>query len=264
MENRNFHTALVGGFRKKDVVNFLAEDKRQHEAELKDLQEQLEEATHQIANLMTERDAAQEIALELRQQQESLQEQLEEAKAEVVEQRQWTEQIRMQGEAEQAESQSRISELERDLETAVARNGQLETQLQQLRQTKSADSDLSEEAAAAVAKELAELRQQLQAEKQRAEALAAKVNRPQQPAEGMDQLWNLCGKMERTLQQMDRLLDGPYRMTCYPEPVENWQEDRREESACSYVPAEPMAEPFVSAAENATVKSLLQRIRGKR
>ena len=80
----------------------------------------------------------------------------------------------------------------------------------------------------------------------------------------MDQLWNLCGKMERTLQQMDRLLDGPYRMTCYPEPVENWQEDRREEPACSCVPAEPVAEPFVSAAENATVKSLLQRIRGKR
>ena len=31
MENRNFHTALLGGFRKKDVVNFLAEDKRRQE-----------------------------------------------------------------------------------------------------------------------------------------------------------------------------------------------------------------------------------------
>ena len=264
MENRNFHTALVGGFRKKDVVNFLAEDKRQQETALKDLQNQLKEATQQIADLMAERDAAQELALELRQQQEMLEEQLESAKAEVIEQRQWTEQIRMQGEAEQAESQSRISELERELETAVARNGQLETQLQQLRQTSCAGGELSEEAAAAFAKEVNELRRQLKAENQRAEALAAKVNQPRQSAEGMDQLWGLCGKMERTLQQMERLMDGPYRMTCYPEPVEMRQEERREEPACPYVPAEPLAEPFAPAEENATVKSLLQRIRGKR
>ena len=37
MENRNFHTAFLGGFRKKDVVNFLAEDKRRQEESLQEL-----------------------------------------------------------------------------------------------------------------------------------------------------------------------------------------------------------------------------------
>ena len=65
MGNRNFHTALLGGFRKKDVVNFLAEDKRQQEAALKDLQTQLDEAVQQIGDLMTERDSALETVQEL-------------------------------------------------------------------------------------------------------------------------------------------------------------------------------------------------------
>ena len=38
MENRNFHTSMLGGFRKKDVIAFLAEEKLQHERELQDLQ----------------------------------------------------------------------------------------------------------------------------------------------------------------------------------------------------------------------------------
>ena len=49
MENRSFRTALLGGFRKKDVVNFLAEDKRRQEEALQDLNTQLEEAAQAFA-----------------------------------------------------------------------------------------------------------------------------------------------------------------------------------------------------------------------
>lgn len=273
MGNRNFHTALVGGFRKKDVVNFLAEDKRQQEAVLKDLQTQLDEAVKQIGDLMAERDSAQETVQELRQQQEELQEKLDEAREELVEQRQFTEQIRLQGEAElvemmqqRDEAMSRATQLECDLESADTRNAHLEAKVQEIKLANRFGLDMpgEPEGTGALAKELNDLRQQLQSERQRAEVLAAKVNQTRQPAEGMDQLWNLCGKMERTLQQMERLLDGPYRMTCYPEPMEIRQEERQKEPVCTYVPAEPAEERFVPAEDSTTVKSLLQRIRGKR
>ena len=39
MEGRNFHTALVGGFRKKDVVNYLAEEKRLQQEQVQDLRQ---------------------------------------------------------------------------------------------------------------------------------------------------------------------------------------------------------------------------------
>ena len=109
------------------------------------------------------------------------------------------------------------------------------------------------------------LREQLEAERKRAEALAAKVSQTRQPAEGMDQLWNLCGKMERTLQQMERLMDGPYRMTCYPEPMEKRQGEMREVQTepCAVVENTAKEVP-APAQEIPSVKSLLQRIRGKR
>jgi len=109
--------------------------------------------------------------------------------------------------------------------------------------------------------ELNSLRQQLQAEQQKTRELAALLQQQPQSrsctGESMDQLWSLCGKMERTLGQMERMLDGPYRMTCYPEPpVDRVQAE----------PVMPAEEP-VSVAESApvtqapSVKSLLQRIR---
>ena len=109
--------------------------------------------------------------------------------------------------------------------------------------------------------ELDSLRQQLQAEQQKTRELAALLQQQPQSrfcaGESLDQLWSLCGKMERTLGQMERMLDGPYRMTCYPEPpVDRVQAE----------PVMPAEEP-VPVAESApvtqapSVKSLLQRIR---
>ena len=52
MDQRNFHTTFLGGFRKKDVVNFLAEDKRRQAESLQELNAQLDEASEQIKQLM--------------------------------------------------------------------------------------------------------------------------------------------------------------------------------------------------------------------
>ena len=91
--------------------------------------------------------------------------------------------------------------------------------------------------------------------------LAGELPQTMGGAQSADQLWNLCGKMERTLRQMERMLDGPYRMTYYPEPVEQVQEA-----------AEPVMqeETFAPVAEQPapvqapSVKNLLQRVRIKR
>ena len=65
----------------------------------------------------------------------------------------------------------------------------------------------------------------------------------------------------RTLRQMERMLDGPYRMTCYPEPVEQTQEAA--EPVVQEEILEPMAEQ-PAPVQAPSVKNLLQRVRIKR
>ena len=242
MENRNFHTAFLGGFRKKDVVNFLAEDKRRQEENLQELNGQLEEAAEQIRELMEQRDNALEQVQALCAQREELQTTLEAARQESVQ-------------LETARQEN--ARLEAELQRQNIRNGDLQAQLAQLQEQLDARPEVDPE-------ELQSLREELQAARLRAEALDARLREQPQSkggAQSTDQLWNLCGKMERTLRQMERMLDGPYRMTCYPEPVEQVQEA-----------AEPVMqeETFAPAAEQPTpvqapsVKNLLQRVRIKR
>ena len=242
MENRNFHTAFLGGFRKKDVVNFLAEDKRRQEESLQELNGQLEEAAEQIRELMEQRDNALEQVQALCAQREELQAELEAARQESVQ-------------LETARQES--ARLEAELQRQNIRNGDLQAQLAQLQEQLDARPEVDPE-------ELQSLREELQAARLRAEALDARLREQPQSKGGVqstDQLWNLCGKMERTLRQMERMLDGPYRMTCYPEPVEQVQEA-----------AEPVMqeETFAPVAEQPapvqapSVKNLLQRVRIKR
>lgn len=242
MENRNFHTSLLGGFRKKDVVSFLAEEKSRQDSALQELQQQVTEAEEQLQRLLEERDQALEQALELRQQLDdarSRQEELEDRvnEAALREQAMASQSAQAQAEAlqlfeENSRLQARIEELEARPETCI--------------RVEPAELDC--------------LREQLQAEQQKTRELAALLQQPQngaRPAEGMDQLWSLCGKMERTLGQMERMLDGPYRMTCYPEPpVERTQAE----------PAMPAEEPSpvaesAPAPQTPSVKTILQRIR---
>ena len=242
MENRNFHTAFLGGFRKKDVVNFLAEDKRRQEKSLQELNGQLEEAAEQIRELMEQRDNALEQVQALCAQREELQAALEAARQESVQ-------------LETARQEN--ARLESELQRQNRRNGDLQAQLAQLQEQLDARPEVDPE-------ELQSLREELQAARLRAEALDARLREQPQSkggAQSTDQLWNLCGKMERTLRQMERMLDGPYRMTCYPEPVEQVQEA-----------AEPVMqeETFAPVAEQPapvqapSVKNLLQRVRIKR
>ena len=242
MENRNFHTAFLGGFRKKDVVNFLAEDKRRQEENLQELNGQLEEAAEQIRELMEQRDNALEQVQALCAQREELQAALEAARQESVQ-------------LETARQEN--ARLESELQQQNIRNGDLQAQLAQLQEQLDARPEVDPE-------ELQSLREELQAARLRAEALDARLREQPQSkggAQSTDQLWNLCGKMERTLRQMERMLDGPYRMTCYPEPVEQVQEA-----------AEPVMqeETFAPVAEQPapvqapSVKNLLQRVRIKR
>ena len=58
--------------------------------------------------------------------------------------------------------------------------------------------------------------------------------------------------MERTLRQMERMLDGPLRMTCYPEPVET-EEELPEEA--------PVCESREAPTYKTAVSSLLNRVR---
>ena len=242
MENRNFHTAFLGGFRKKDVVNFLAEDKRRQEKILQELNGQLEEAAEQIRELMEQRDNALEQVQALCAQREELQAALEAARQESVQ-------------LETARQEN--ARLESELQRQNIRNGDLQAQLAQLQEQLDARPEVDPE-------ELQSLREELQAARLRAEALDARLREQPQSVgstQSTDQLWNLCGKMERTLRQMERMLDGPYRMTCYPEPVEQVQEA-----------AEPVMqeETFAPVAEQPapvqapSVKNLLQRVRIKR
>ena len=242
MENRNFHTAFLGGFRKKDVVNFLAEDKRRQEESLQELNTQLEEAGEQIKQLMEQRDNALEQVQALCAQREELQAALEAARQESVQ-------------LETARQEN--ARLESELQRQNIRNGDLQAQLAQLQEQLDARPEVDPE-------ELQSLREELQAARLRAEALDARLREQPQTmgnAQSTDQLWNLCGKMERTLRQMERMLDGPYRMTCYPEPrkeAEVYEEPIFPESPVETVPEKPMTEQAPS------VKHLLQRIRVKR
>ena len=252
MENRNFHTSLLGGFRKKDVITFLAEEKSRQECELQDVRQQLEEAEEQLQRLMDERDRALEQVQTLRAEQSELQEQLESA---AREQEQLEERLNEAALREQAmASQSALSQAE-----AM----QLSEENQRLQALVEELEARPEPSPAVDPAELAALRAQLETEHRRAGELAELVEALRQQPQGrsgsgehMDQLWSLCGKMERTLGQMERMLDGPYRMTCYPEPpVERCAEPPVQEPA--WIPAEePAAEEQIPS-----VKTLLQRIR---
>lgn len=249
MENRNFHTSLLGGFRKKDVVSFLAAEKSRQDSALQELQQQITEAEEQLQGLMEERDQALEQVLELRQQLADVQAQLADTQSrqEELEDRLNEAALREQAMASQsAQSQAEALQLSEENSRLQARIEELEARPEPCVQVDPAELD--------------SLRQQLQAEQQKTRELAALLQQPQSRSctgESMDQLWSLCGKMERTLGQMERMLDGPYRMTCYPEPpVERVQAE-------PVMPAEKPAPMTESAPvpQDPSVKSLLQRIR---
>ena len=226
MEIRNFHTSLLGGFRKKDVIAFLAEEKLQHERELQDLQQQLEEASAQVREMMEQRDEAQTNCQTLLQQ-------LDEAR-----------QLR--------DAQAAAFEAERAAH--AEREDGLRQKVQELENRPMPEPVLQVNGA-----ELESLREALAAERERVQALDARLRQQPGHPDSQEHLWALCGKMERTLRQMERMLDGPLRMTCYPEPMEEWEP---EDEPVFEMPAAPAAAPAsADPRERSSVSSLLKKIR---
>ena len=295
MEGRNFHTTFLGGFRKKDVINYLAEEKRLQEEQMEelrlsqaDLEQQLDEArANSGANRLLNEELQDEVA-SLRQQlelagadldaareaqalAESRLPQLEEerltlearvtaAEAESRMLRTENEQLRQKAAqaAARPDTAPEMEALRVELEAQKAYSKQLEEELSQarLRETYSLN-------APADTWECESLRADLTAERHRVMELESRLRQVADRKDdscSADQLWALCGKMERTIRQMERMLDGPYQVTCYPsEPFSDKTAERIFEE-----PAEETREQGgYTAKPKAAVSSLLQRVRGK-
>ena len=295
MEGRNFHTTFRGGFRKKDGINYLAEEKRLQEEQMKelrlnqaDLEQQLDEARatgganrllneelqdevsslrQQLELVGADLDAAREAQAlaegrlpQLEEERLALEARVAAAEAESRMLRAENEQLRQKAAQAAAlpDTAPEVKALRAEVEEQKAYNKQLEEELSQarLRETYSLD-------APADTWECESLRADLAAERHRVMELE---NRLRQMADrkddtcSADQLWALCGKMERTIRQMERMLDGPYQVTCYPsEPFSDKTAERIFEE-----PAEEIREQSeYTAKPKAAVSSLLQRVRGK-
>ena len=268
MEGRNFHTALVGGFRKKDVVNYLAEEKRLQQEQVQDLRQQLETLERELETARTDSGANRLLTEELQQRQTELQQAAELARQDRTEAQEACDRAAEQLEQALRDRTEALTALEEEqaahratrdaLEKALADNRVLAARLE--------ESKTVPEGGTVDREELLRLRETLRAERERACALESRLRQQSgagawETAGGDSRLWALCAKMERTLSQMERMLDGPYRMTCYPEPVVQRPEPvdpevffREEEAA----PAGVSSEPDTSA-----VSGLLRKIRKK-
>ena len=262
MEGRNFHTALIGGFRKKDVVRYLAEEKRLQEEQVEELRRNQAELEQQLDEARTSVGADRLLNEELQGEVEALRQQLELTRMDLNTAKEA--QLLAESRLTQAEAHLTMAEedrltLEGRLTAAAQENQDLSAENDQLRQA--VTELLSRPDTAAEAAELrAELEKQktfnrqleekltqarlnetyglkmpvdnregeslradLAAERQRVAQLESQLRQMAQRKEesgSADQLWALCGKMERTIRQMEQMLDGPYHMTCYPsEPL---------------------------------------------
>ena len=301
MEGRNFHTALIGGFRKKDVISYLAEEKRLQEEQVEELRRNQVELEQQLDEARTDSGANRLLNEGLQGEVEVLRQQLEltrmdlntakeaqllaesrltqaEARLAMAEEDRLTLEGRLAAvgqenqalNAENDQLREAVTELldrpdpaavvetlRAELEAQKTRNGELEAKLAQARINETYGLKMP-----ADCREGESLRADLAAERQRVAQLENQLRQMAARKEetgNADQLWALCGKMERTIRQMEQMLDGPYHVTCYPaEPL-------RDEMASAFgEPADIAAEPAERAAKyRATVSSLLQRVRGK-
>lgn len=301
MEGRNFHTALIGGFRKKDVISYLAEEKRLQEEQVEELRRNQAELEQQLDEARTDSGANRLLNEGLQSEVEVLRQQLEltrmdlntakeaqllaesrltqaEARLAMAEEDRLTLEGRLAAvgqenqalNAENDQLREAVTELldrpdpaavvetlRAELEAQKTRNGELEAKLAQARINETYGLKMP-----ADCREGESLRADLAAERQRVAQLENQLRQMAARKEetgNADQLWALCGKMERTIRQMEQMLDGPYHVTCYPaEPL-------RDEMASAFgEPVDIAAEPAERIAKSrATVSSLLQRVRGK-
>lgn len=246
MDRQSFHTSLLGGFRKKDVVAYLAEERQRQRQELEELQEKLAALEHSAADTESQDRAG-------RQQAEELQAQLEALQEENRQQAQELETLRAA-----ADRSRTVRDME--LETLRARIRTLE-------------------AGQNTPRELQQSRLALEEQRQRADRLEEELRQLQNAkvvgADREEQLRVLCRRLERSLELLDRAMDGPHHMVCYPVTEEDKTLLRQSGVILGSVPqetpaqpAEPQpAEPDKKPPEepgDATVSRLMEKVRGWR
>ncbi len=246
MDRQSFHTSLLGGFRKKDVVAYLAEERQRQRQELEELQEKLAALEHSAADTESQDRAG-------RQQAEELQAQLEALQEENRQQAQELETLRAA-----ADRSRTVRDME--LETLRARIRTLE-------------------AGQNTPRELQQSRQALEEQRQRADRLEEELRQLQNAkvvgADREEQLRVLCRRLERSLELLDRAMDGPHHMVCYPVTEEDKTLLRQSGVILGSVPQETPAQPEEpQPAEpdkkppeepgDATVSRLMEKVRGWR
>lgn len=179
MEGQSFHTSLLGGFRKKDVIRYLAEEKRRQEETLAQLREKLEDMEQSASAPAAEPTE--------RWKNEALQARIAELQAENDRQAQQLQSLR--DAAERCVQQAREMDALRD-------------QLHGLENAREENTDT--DALAAAQERCAQLEAQL-------EQLQSRGVSTQE-----ERLHSLCGKLEQVLELLDKAADGPRHVICYP------------------------------------------------
>lgn len=185
MDGQSFHTSLLGGFRKKDVIRYLAAEKQRQEAELNQLREK---------QLELERSTAAE-------------------KQEEQTSRWKTEALQARIAALQEENAAQAQELEAlraEQQTQDGRTMEVETLRARIRTL---------EAGQASGDALRQCREELEKQRQRADALEEELRlRQNAPEESLSEthLRELCRRLEQSLELLDKAMDGPRTMICYP------------------------------------------------
>lgn len=246
MDRQSFHTSLLGGFRKKDVVAYLAEERQRQRQELEELQEKLTALEHSAADTESQDRAG-------RQQAEELQAQLEALQEENRQQAQELETLRAA-----ADRSRTVRDME--LETLRARIRTLE-------------------AGQNTPRELQQSRLALEEQRQRADRLEEELRQLQNAkvvgADREEQLRVLCRRLERSLELLDRAMDGPHHMVCYPVTEEDKTLLRQSGVILGSVPQETPAQPEEPQPAqpdkkppeepgDATVSRLMEKVRGWR
>lgn len=246
MDRQSFHTSLLGGFRKKDVVAYLAEERQRQRQELEELQDKLTAMERAAAETETQDQTSRQQAEELQAQLEALQE----------ENRQQAEELETLRAA--ADRSRTVRDME--LETLRARIRTLE-------------------AGQNTPRELQQSRQALEEQRQRADRLEEELRQLQNAkvvgADREEQLRVLCRRLERSLELLDRAMDGPHHMVCYPVTEEDKTLLRQSGVILGSVPQETPAQPEEpQPAEpdkkppeepgDATVSRLMEKVRGWR
>lgn len=246
MDRQSFHTSLLGGFRKKDVVAYLAEERQRQRQELEELQEKLAALEHSAADTESQDRAGRQQAEEMQAQLEALQE----------ENRQQAEELETLRAA--ADRSRTVRDME--LETLRARIRTLE-------------------AGQNTPRELQQSRLALEEQRQRADRLEEELRQLQNAkvvgADREEQLRVLSRRLERSLELLDRAMDGPHHMVCYPVTEEDKTLLRQSGVILGSVPQETPAQPEEpQPAEpdkkppeepgDATVSRLMEKVRGWR